>query len=299
MGWKRVLKLTMDGGKPSEESVILDRALAKGKIQHVLWGVGYNYSSNHAEVWNTRRKFPHYFYTDTILDDARYLFSVDSFMKSIHLLRGNLDSSWGSDLETLNYWMTNRLKGYIRFNTRKNIRKLLRERNRALTGSIISELKINKHYLAAESNLIRILKDHPDVNFTIFFPPYFRGADPAKIIAYSQLQKYLVCRCANYSNVIFFGFSDNDRIAANAANFRDTMHYHSGVNLYMLKQMANGKSKLTVENIDGYVQRVRDRVINYNMYSDIKKMIPMAKKEERKKFHKLLHKRRSVKKRKK
>jgi hypothetical protein len=120
MGWGRVLKLTMSGGQPSEESYVVERAISKGKIRHVLWGVGYSYAADREEVWNLKRSFPFFFYTESILDDARYLFSLDSFMKSIKLITGNLDSSWHPDIETLNYWMTNRVESYIRFNASRN-----------------------------------------------------------------------------------------------------------------------------------------------------------------------------------
>ena len=288
LGWKRVMKLTMSGGTPTEEAIVLARALSKGSIRHVLWGVGFSYTADLAEAWNKKRVFPRYFYTDTIMDDARYLFGLDSFMKSIHLLSGNLDSSWNSNLETLNYWMTNREISYIKFNSNKNIRKLAKKRKRALSVDVFSESNTSNHYAAAESNLIPLIKDHPEVNFIIYFPPHFRGLYPDFIISYSHMQQYLVQRCADYSNVAFYGFSDNNKITANAANFRDPMHYHSGVNLFMLKRIANNMNRLTVDNIENYVQRVQDLAVRYTVYSNMKNMIPMAKKSEYKTFQKLL-----------
>jgi hypothetical protein len=150
--------------------------------------------------------------------------------------------------------------------------------------SISTESSDDSNYMAANSNLIRIIRKYKDIHFTIFFPPYFRGVPPNTIISYSSLQKYLVEQCVDCQNVTFFGFSDNDLITANAANYRDLRHYHSGVNLYILKQISRGRHMLTINNIRNYVTRVREKALNYNVKSDRKTMIPMAKKKERKQF---------------
>jgi len=288
MGWQKVMKLTIDGGEASEQATTLNRALSKKNIKHVLWGVGHNYTINDKEIWHAERPFPHYFYTETLLDDGIYIFSLDSFCKSFKIIAGDLDNSWSSDLEMLNYWMIRRVKSYISFSSPENLNEIMKKRKK-ISPEYLKKLKEkNDTFIAADYNLINIVKNHPDVHFVIFFNPYFRGKNPKNIIAYALFQKYIVQQCADYRNVDIFGFSDIDIITANAANYRDVRHYHSGVNLLMLDLMAAGKNKLTVNNIEDYVNRISKLSIEYEIAKDFTQMIPLALESEQEKFNELL-----------
>lgn len=70
------------------------------------------------------------------------------------------------------------------------------------------------------------------------------------------------------------------------------MHYHSGVNLFMLSRMANHLNRLTAANIDEYFNRVINLALDYEINCNFREMIPMLKKEEREEFRGLLRKQR-------
>jgi hypothetical protein len=82
-------------------------------------------------------------------------------------------------------------------------------------------------------------------------------------------------------NVRVFGFEDDDRIVDNLANYRDEVHYHSGVSQYMLEAMADGRNRLTSDNIDAYLQDISSKIVRYKVRSNFKKMIPFALPGER------------------
>jgi hypothetical protein len=88
-GWEKTMKLTVDGGHASEQVFMLEQAIRHANLKHVLWVIrADNFSGQEIEVWHKTQQIPFYLYSDTILDDGRYLFSLDILEFSLPFSRG-------------------------------------------------------------------------------------------------------------------------------------------------------------------------------------------------------------------
>ena len=282
--WGKTLKLTVDGGFPSEISFMLEKALLYGKIKHVLWVIRPdNFTPDLKERWNSEQKIPFYLYNDSVFDDWPYLYSIDMFNISISLANGSVDSKkWGADLDVLNYWQSDRhILKQINYNKAKNLEKLAKQ----LDGKKIERIKCDsdKYYPLAVI-IFNFVHKNPDINFYFIIAPEtyhsLKIRSPKKLTEYYCFQKFFVLEAKYYKNMSVFGFENDIKIVGNIANYRDAIHYHSGVNNYMLQKMALGDNMLNLKNIDDYIQSVIHNLNEYSLYSSFESMIPFAKNEE-------------------
>ena len=278
----KTLKLTINGSTPREQYLMVSKALEKGKIKTVLWGIGLNFRERNPFRYNENRLFPQYLYSESILDDYPYLLSTDIFNFAVRLIQNQ--STWSTDLDRLNYWMPEQVKNYTKFSSVENLNKLrvqLKKSNvyrlRDFTGIGID------NFPNVDFNLLSIVKKYPDVNFILFFPPpyYFRLTSHSTYKEWLSLQKTVVEAMDQFSNVEIYGFDNNHLVGGNAANYRDFGHYHSGVNIYMLESMRDGRSRLTSSSFNDYESKTRKNLLEFEIYSNFKTMIPMAFPQEK------------------
>lgn len=99
LGWKKTMKLTVDGGHCSEQAFMVEDALKHANIRHVLWVIrATNFFITQKERWHEKQSIPFYLYTEAVLDDGPYLLNLDILRFSINTLRGETDSrQWVKD----------------------------------------------------------------------------------------------------------------------------------------------------------------------------------------------------------
>lgn len=285
LGWRKVMKLTIDGATPREQFIMVENAIKKGKVKHVLWGIGNNFLKKKHSAFNSNHHFPIFLYTDSIIDDYQYLLSIDIYEFSRKLLCGN--SRWKNNIETLNYWMPSQIKNYYTYSNANNLKTLNEKVALNMENFKKASKDERKHFPNIETNLMPLIRNNPDVDFVIFFAPLYPFVHikkPKQYRAWIAFQKTVVTATENCKNVKIYGFDDCRVITGNAANFRDVMHYHSGVNLFMLNAFKTGAHRLSVSNFDRYEKTIDTQLSSFKVYSDFEKMIPMALKGENESF---------------
>jgi hypothetical protein len=291
LGWGKTLKLTVSGGRATEQAFMLEKATKEAKISHVLWAISpLVFSGNEVKNWHEERRIPQYLYTDTIFDDGQYLFSLDIFQLSIAFLEQRKPNRrWRSDLNKLNYWMKGKIKSYVKFNSLANFQKLMR--NWPVVTKQVS-VQNQKSFPSAEYNIIEQIKNNPETEFIIVFAPMHRRViammNSDKLSIYFSVQRYIVEKTQSLKNVRVYGFEDDDLVAGNLANFRDSQHYHSGVNQYMVDAIVNEGGRLTIHNIDKYFDNIVSKINSRVMTSDFDTAIPMALGSENRKLKRML-----------
>jgi tetratricopeptide (TPR) repeat protein len=283
LGWERSMKLTVDGGTASEQAFMLRKALNHSGIRHVLWCIrAVNFQGRKYEVWHPTKTIPFYLYSNSPYDDAPYLFSLDAFDFSLRLIQER--GSWERDLDKLNYWQSERqLKKQIKYNSTENIKKL-KDKSAGITCPIKLDDNIEKQWTNADHNLLGLIRDYPNVEFLILIAPQTRQSLVAggsnHIKRYFGLQRYLVQAAETLSNAKIFSFDTDDRIVNNLSNYRDPLHYHSGVNEVLLKAMAQNSNRLTIASLDDYLDDIAKKLCRFEINSDYEAMIPLALPEE-------------------
>lgn len=284
MGWKKTMKLTVDGGQASEQAYMLEQALTHGQIRHVLWCIRIsNFIGEAAQAWHPNHSIPFYLYTSSVHDDAPYLLSQDIFAFSRKTILNEGD--WQKDLDSLNYWQSKKrhIETQLRYNDRGNLKKF-RDQRIGSGCSLKVDVNHQRPYTLLENNLIQKIRKYPDVEFIILFAPETRQSAVTKeqpyLSRYFGVQHYLVRKTERFPNAKVFGFDNDDRIVNNLANYRDSHHFHSGVNEYMLSAVARSNNQLTSANFDTYIAEIKDKLCRFKVQSDFKTMIPFALQNE-------------------
>ena len=293
LGWKKTMKLTVDGGHASEQAFTVEQALHCKNVKRVLWVIrALNFSIPAKERWHETEHTPFYLYTRSIIDDGPYIFSLDTLKYSwTQLLGKDYPNNWQKDLESLNYWMSReKIESLLQYNSNSNLKKLRGKKNHK---GCRFEVDPKERFPAADYNILRLIREHPQVEFIIAVAPMTRQSLASRshnsLSRYFGVQKYLVIQTADLSNTRVYGFENDDIIVANLANFRDPIHYHSGVNKLMLYKMSHDQNRLTLKNIDKYISAISKKLCVYTVQCDFSIMLPLALQDERTWLYRLRH----------
>lgn len=298
--WGRTLKLTVNGGHISEQSFMLQQVEHSIHLKNVFWGHrAANLMIGAEDKWHPEQTIPFYLYSKTPFDDKPYLLSLDITRFSKNLITGNLNlKRWSASLDRLNYWMTTRrAEAYAYYDKTEEYKKFEKRAKETHYKPLGHVTYHEEEFPAALKHVISPVQHHPHVNFIFLFTPQNRLSlkvmSPGRLRNYYAVQKFLVDNVSGFSNVSIFGFEDVDQVVANLANYRDSIHYHSGVNEWMLKEMSEGRHRLTRENMDAYILRATSPLADYEPFFDYETMIPIWGEDQQKAFLRALEKKRS------
>ncbi len=269
----KVLKLTMSGGRPLEQYILLKKALETGKVKRVIWDIHWYYLLEKISQKDKNHDFPYKLYSSNPLTKANYyLFNSDYVKDAIKVFRGKVDrSKWTEDLDKLNYtmsdWQHHNL--FSKNASKKNIEKMNQDIKKIkdnITFRDISKLKypdLNKYVLP-------LIKKYNKVEFDLFFPPYstyfYAKSKVTKAIRFIYGKKYLVEKSIHLKNIHIFGFDNLYRYTNNIYYYKDYGHYRSEINDYIMNSIINHKHILTKDNIDTYIHKM---ILNINQYNKV------------------------------
>lgn len=248
LGWENPMRLFIYGYYIGETDTTLRFALDSGKIKKVLWGLDIDRYEATPELalWRDATTFPPYLYNHSIWDDFKYLTSRMSVGKAIEFARkGRVerkDFPITGDNDYHKFWAIDPINTWDAYQFSHDFFELPKP-------ALDSWVPADKEYALAKQYIVDVVKDYPDVEFYLFFPPY-----PYSYLKlnYLNLRGYLVKHFAGLKNVHLFDFANQSEWGRNSAYFRDVGHYHANLNVAMLKAIGEGKNELTTENINSH-----------------------------------------------
>jgi len=272
----KVLKLTMSGGRPFEQYILIKKALDTKKVKRVIWDIHWYYLLNKLSKKDKNHDFPYKLYSNNFFQKSYYyLFNQDYFKNSILIFLGIENKKyWTKNLDKLNYTMDDWLKSkkFIKHRSKKNINKMNEEIKKVKSN--IPNLHIIEKRYAKKLNypnidrfLIPIFKKYKNVEFDIFFPPYstyfYAKNNINKSIRFIYGRKYLINKTKNLHNVKIFGFDNNYNIVNNICNYKDYGHYSADINNIILNNIVNKENIINKKNIDSYLEKMINNINNY------------------------------------
>ena len=81
---------------------------------------------------------------------------------------------------------------------------------------------------------------------------------------YLYFVKEVVRLCEPVANIEIYGF-DNEDFTGDITNYKDAIHYTKDINSLIIQSIAAGRNRLTVENVDGYIDTLYKRAENYDI----------------------------------
>lgn len=244
------LKLTLHGTTASEEKVILETAIATGKVKNVLFGLD-DFTFEHDLP--IREGFPLYLYSFHKGDKLKYLFNIGNigiifkiFLENvIYNSKTNLDDaySWNatakfSEKNVINAWQL----------TKKH---LVLEKNTSFATMRSS----------FDKNLLNVIIKNPHINFYLFYPPYstleYKKMQIMGIFSdFLQFKKYIFEATKNLPNVRLYDFQSEKQIANNFNNYKDMIHYSEAINNYIITHIKTNKYLVTSSNVDPMINQL-------------------------------------------
>jgi hypothetical protein len=129
-----------------------------------------------------------------------------------------------------------------------------------------------------EDNVVRHVREHPDVRFVFIFPPYFRAtyaiwlqARPMHSAIHLAVIRHFAHLSSELDNMEVFGFEDA-AFLDDIANYKDLGHYRPAFDSQILQAIASKKHRLTDSNVDAYIDQSLARAKAFNL-RDLKRQV--------------------------
>ncbi len=264
---KKMVRLSIMGGSMYEQKLMVNLVANVGKADTIIWELNYySFRGDTKRVTETGGGFPYYFYDRNPLNDLKYLCNFDTLLKSYYIYlnerKGEMHYTMTYNLEMLNAWYNT--SKFCKENTLKDLELANNDIERANPVEFTWEqIKAN-----ADENLISVIKDNPQIDFTLFYPPFSilahkflnsRGLFENEI----KLKKYIFEQCGCLENVKIFDFQDIESITFNLDNYRDITHYSKEINEYIIDCIASGKQRVTAENLEEKLANLESQVQSF------------------------------------
>lgn len=271
LGWD-IMKLSYAGATCNDLKAILECVYADGRqVDHILMDLNDYQLTVESEVSYVER--PEYLYTENPLDDYRYVYNHDVFVKSVERViaaaQGETDN-----IETAYTWENEELFGKQRVleASRLSKEKLLAENAEKETTLKTEEqediLKICQENL---NQILPYMQEHPETEFIVYFPPYSL-IYWEEVVIQDELEEmigvytYAVEQLLPYENVKVYYFQGED-VIQNLDEYRDATHHKPKYNRYIFDCIKEDKNRLTEENYQEEIQKVYELTRNYDYES--------------------------------
>ncbi len=263
------LKLTLSGGKPRELAAIVKKAIATGRVRKVIWEVHTSYMYDNADALHEEAPLPLFLYNDYELDDWRYIFNNDVLKHALKIVKGEFLHKNPGDrriLDDLYGWKNQ--EQFARWSSPENLKKL-HERLKDSYTPITQEPPEYAHmrFPNIEKNLLPILRNNPDIEFDIYYPPvsYYDYADSDNGVFWQQMamRKQLLEKTKDLKNVWIYGFDFIPEGPQSVRNYMDRSHYTPQICARLARYMVRRKYILRAENYDAYAQKLKTAINNF------------------------------------
>ena len=132
----------------------------------------------------------------------------------------------------------------------------------------LQEKKDTKGYAQHKKNfnnyITQKIKDNPDVNFILFYPPYSYlmwalpyGDDIEGLIS---LKRHVFETTKHLDNVSIFDMQADADIVHNLDNYKDYSHFTPAINRYIIESIGAERYLLSEDNIDSYLDDFKSLV---------------------------------------
>ncbi len=253
------IKVPLYGASYHEINNLLEQAFEHTtKINYVVRGLDSTMLINDKDITYNENP-PLYLYDDNPFNDVEYVLNKDIYFKfTSYVFTFMKLGGKTTNFDTYKNYSGNyennptKLKNdYVEKREPKN------ENSEQLTDYDIQMLTEN-----LEQNVLKLVKDNPDTEFYLFFPPYSilcfddwkqRGLLDKTLDAHEKAIELLL----PYDNIHLYSFFNQFEMVCDLRNYTDTLHYRQNVCDIMLNSMATQQGLLTQDNYMAYMAQIR------------------------------------------
>lgn len=208
--------------------------------------------------------YPDYLYDNNIFNDVNYVLNKEIFFKFTEYVHTFMSLGGNStDFDTYKNWAG--LYQYDENLMRESfVRREKKEEIRALSDDDIRKIQEN-----LEANVVKLVRENPETQFYLFFPPYSiyywddlsQDGDMLRMLDAHQLAIEILLE---YDNIKLFSFFDTTDVICNLNYYKDSLHYNQEISDMMIDAMALGSNRLTKENYMDYMNFLHEFYVNFD-----------------------------------
>ena len=291
----KFVNLSLSGSLLSERKVVLDHLFRKKKISKVLisldgitniqrnrgipldsWSYLYNDSYYDDFTVYLTRKFSPYLSCHSVLKKpiSNFIFGNCPNEK----IRNNVENltEWQSDPDQnsrfggVDSWVKHKKNQQIDASIKKINRSIVKTAERTEAYTKQSERIIYDIDEFIE-NISPLILEQSNTQFILFFPPYSvyhhavtKELEPNIYNQYLDVVKSLVAEVSQYPNADIYWFQD-EGFSNDIENYKDLTHYHQNISNLLLRNISQGRSKMTNENHLDLLNEFETQVSNVDL----------------------------------
>lgn len=208
--------------------------------------------------------YPDYLYDNNIFNDVNYVLNKDIFFQFTEYVHTFMSLGGNStDFDTYKNWA-----GLYQYdeNLMKEsfVRREKKEEIRVLSDDDIRKIQEN-----LEANVVKLVRENPQTQFYLFFPPYSiyfwddlsQEGDMSRWLDAHQLAIEILLEC---DNIKLFSFFDTTEVVCNLNYYKDSLHYNQEISDMIIDAMALGSNRLTKENYMEYMNFLREFYVKFD-----------------------------------
>lgn len=206
--------------------------------------------------------YPVYLYNDKYTDDLNYILNKDAMKMAFKNIMSTFKKGHGgiTSFDDYSYW-----NDYYKFGKEFVVREKFETNSKQTTLSVED---INRVEENVKKNVIELAKEHPDVTFYYFYPPYSiaywaeenEKGNLVRTFDSVILATEMILKCPN---IKLYYFGDMHEITTNFDNYKDTTHYGEHINSKILELMHKDIGLLKKESYKSVLAKERAFLISY------------------------------------
>jgi hypothetical protein len=256
------VKLPFSGGSAKEFSLLLNFILDQHHATHIFYALDM-FSYRKLDPKDDQTSNYDYMFHDDPIAQFKYLTNTNTTQKSVSLLIDTLQHTPKNGYKTAFMWASE-----VTFD--EDIVKKdwdLRDRSKLQAAFNPEEYSYKDLKENFDRYLYPLLVSHPNMKFTIFYPPYSyltwklaqeRGA----LEEMMRFKAYTLSKLVALPNVEVFDFQ-HDPLIYELDNYKDISHYSDKINHLMLERMAHHANQVTPQTLTTHLQHVRENEVRW------------------------------------
>ena len=239
------IKLSYSGAYPKDDSNILsivfdeDTYARKNNDLKAVF-IGVDIPTLTAPTNEIKYELPVYLYDDKLVNDVNYLWNKDVLLQ--YILRPLIQGKGTNLSEVYASWWT---EEYY------NIQWVMHnyEAPEPVAEEMDTELLIPQTKENLDVNILPFIRDNPDTEFYVFFPPYSilywnNVITENHLDATMRQYEFAAEEFLKYDNVRLFYFQNMEDVVTDLNNYADYTHYKPDINRYMTQCFADGNHEI-------------------------------------------------------
>ncbi len=264
----KTIKFCISGATSHEEYQTLKTAFRHKKIENVLYGFDIASFIGDPDRLRHGKALPSYLYDESVFNDYQYLLNLDIITASLRaIIKPFLDNE--NVLYNYNYMWQWQHEFENKFG-KERVLNGWHSKQRSNKKFQKELWNLDKLKLSFNKNLLSLIKENPETEFTVFYPPYsiltFYDWNKHGVLESSIVfKRYVFEQIKKYKNVKLYDFQVAKEIILDLDNYKDYEHYHQKINTWMLYEISKNHFRVTEENVDSFGKKLKDMVNKFKI----------------------------------